>query len=317
MDFIAGGEIQHLSLLSIVQHSIAIPKSSPKTFFLITLLLILPLSLFILLDSSAIYYLVDKQYRGHSTTPSSQQIYFTVTILSQSIHLLLLFIFSLLSTAATVYTIASLYTFNVTTFSTTISALPRIFPRIFISFLWVFLLVFVINVVFYSVAIITMIAILETHHYFYLFTLFIVVLLFLVAHLWVTVVWQLTTTVSVSEPVYGREAMKKSWVLLKGKRWTALILVMGPVSVDLSRAFDRVVMYGGIIGIEMWVRVLVGVVLVLLMVVVNLLWLLVQSVFYYVCKSFHHESAEKNALQDVLQGYVRLDAKAGGDVLGG
>lgn len=76
-------------------------------------------------------------------------------------------------------------------------------------------------------------------------------------------------------------------------------------------------MYGGIIGIEMWVRVLVGVVLVLLMVVVNLLWLLVQSVFYYVCKSFHHESAEKNALQDVLQGYVRLDAKAGGDVLWG
>lgn len=76
-------------------------------------------------------------------------------------------------------------------------------------------------------------------------------------------------------------------------------------------------MYGGIIGIEMWVRVLVGVVLVLLMVVVNLLWLLVQGAFYYVCKSFHHENAEKNALQDVLQGYVRLDAKAGGDVLGG
>lgn len=36
--------------------------------------------------------------------------------------------------------------------------------------------------------------------------------------------------------------------------------------------------------------------------------------FYFVCKSFHHESVEKNALQDVLQGYVRPDAKAGGDV---
>ncbi|KAK1356247.1 hypothetical protein POM88_049503 [Heracleum sosnowskyi] len=39
-------------------------------------------------------------------------------------------------------------------------------------------------------------------------------------------------------------------------------------------------------------------------VIVNLIGLLVQSVFYYVCKSYHHEGVDKSALYDHLSGYL-------------
>lgn len=35
----------------------------------------------------------------------------------------------------------------------------------------------------------------------------------------------------------------------------------------------------------------------------NLAILLVQSEFYYVCKSYHHQGIDKNALYDHLGGY--------------
>lgn len=44
--------------------------------------------------------------------------------------------------------------------------------------------------------------------------------------------------------------------------------------------------------------------LVALLLLVNLVGLLVQSVFYYVCKSYHHQEIDKSALQDHLGGYL-------------
>ncbi|KAL4321768.1 hypothetical protein AHAS_Ahas14G0143500 [Arachis hypogaea] len=46
-----------------------------------------------------------------------------------------LFAFSLLSTAAAVFTVASLYTNKAVSFSSTISAIPKIFKRLFITYL--------------------------------------------------------------------------------------------------------------------------------------------------------------------------------------
>ncbi|URE09411.1 hypothetical protein MUK42_35932 [Musa troglodytarum] len=49
------------------------------------------------------------------------------------------------------------------------------------------------------------------------------------------------------------------------------------------------------------IKVLIGRALVAVLVVVSLL---VQSVFYYVCKSCHHEQIDKGALYDHLGGYL-------------
>ncbi|KAJ6417815.1 hypothetical protein OIU84_001239 [Salix udensis] len=88
--------------------------------------------------------------------------------------------------------------------------------------------------------------------------------LYLVVHVYITALWHLASVVSVLEPVYGLVAMKKSYELLKGK-----------------------------------IRVAVGA-----LVIVNLVGLLVQSVLYYVCKSYHHQGIDKTALHEHLGGYL-------------
>ena len=40
------------------------------------------------------------------------------------------------------------------------------------------------------------------------------------------------------------------------------------------------------------------------LVYVNLIGLLVQSMLYYVCKSYHHQSIDKSALSDHLEEYL-------------
>ncbi|XXG40537.1 hypothetical protein AAC387_Pa01g1227 [Persea americana] len=97
---------------------------------------------------------------------------------------------------------------------------------------------FVINILFYSIAIITIIAILETQYYFYLFALFVTVLWLLVAHPWVTAVWQLKTTVSVYIGA-GLWARSEEEELGAAKREEmdcvdSCVGVPSPVSVDLS-----------------------------------------------------------------------------------
>jgi hypothetical protein len=51
-------------------------------------------------------------------------------------------------------------------------------------------------------------------------------------------------------------------------------------------------------------RVLAGAVLVSVLVCVNLLGLLVQSVFYYACKAFHNQQIDRSALYEHLGGYL-------------
>ena len=67
------------------------------------------------------------------------------------------------------------------------------------------------------------------------------------------------------------------------------------------------VYFNGVHGGEdygVFTRIVVGGFLVGLLVIVNLVGLLVQSVFYYVCKSYHHQGIDKSALHDHLGGYL-------------
>lgn len=75
----------------------------------------------------------------------------------------------------------------------------------------------------------------------------------------------------------------------------------------ISGAFGAVVVRAGEedgIPASPMVRVWVGGALVAVLVVVNLVGLLVQSVFYYVCKSYHHQPIDKTALYEHLGGYL-------------
>ncbi|KAE8708520.1 putative Esterase D [Hibiscus syriacus] len=220
-------------------------------------------------------------------------------------NLIFLFGFFLLSTAAVVFTVASLYTSKAVSFSSTISAIPKVFKRLFITFGWIALLMFVYNGLMIAFLFMFFIVV-NTQNVVLSFLAFMVILvLFLGVHVYIMALWHLASVVSVLEPIYGLVAMKKSYELLKGRVNMACILVFGYLAICavISGTFGTVVVHGGERYGIFW-RILVGGFLVGVLVIVNLVGLLVQSVFYYVCKSYHHQGIDKSALHDHLGGYL-------------
>ncbi|KAG4114432.1 hypothetical protein ERO13_D12G046101v2 [Gossypium hirsutum] len=133
----------------------------------------------------------------------------------------------------------------------------------------------------------------------------VILVLFLGVHVYITALWHLASVVSVLEPIYGLAAMKKSYELLKGRINMAFILVLGYLAICgvIGGIFGSLVVHGGESYGVFW-RTVVGGFLVGVLVIVNLVGLLVQSLFYYVCKSYHHQGIDKSALQDHLGGYL-------------
>ena len=68
--------------------------------------------------------------------------------------------------------------------------------------------------------------------------------------------------------------------------------------------FRKLVVQGGRHGIGAGARAGYGVVMWVLLVGVILLGLVVQTVVYFVCKSYHHESIDKSSLADHLEVYL-------------
>lgn len=301
---LAPEELQFLSIPDILRESTSIPKQSPKTFYLITLTLIFPLSFAILAHSLFTHPLLN-QLNNPYADPSQNDHRWTLLLVFQFCYLIFLFAFSLLSTAAVVFTVASLYTSKPVSFSNTVSAIPKVFKRLFITFLWVSLLMVVYNFVFVAFLVLLVVAIDTQNGFLVLFSFAVLILLFLVVHIYITALWHLASVVSVLEPVYGFAAMKKSYELLKGKTRVASILVFVYLAICMviGGVFGVVVVHGGerygVFG-----RIVVGGFLVGVLVIVNLIGLLVQSVFYYVCKSYHHQGIDKSALHDHLGGYL-------------
>ncbi|XP_044494944.1 uncharacterized protein LOC123217925 [Mangifera indica] len=301
---LAPEELQFLTISDILRESISIPRRAPRAFYLITLTLIFPLSFAILAHSLFTHPILTRIEERPSYDPDTGH-QWTRLMIFQFCYLIFLFAFSLLSTAAVVFTVASLYTSKAVSFSNTISAIPKVFKRLFITFLWVTLLMVVYNAVFLGFLVVLIIAI-DTQNPFLVFiSIILIFVLFLGVHVYITALWHLASVVSVLEPVYGFAAMKKSYELLKGKTRMAGILVFGYLAIcaAIASTFGAVVVHGGEKH-GVFKRIVVGGFLVGVLVIVNLVGLLLQSVFYYVCKSYHHEGIDKSALHDHLGGYL-------------
>ncbi|XP_052201888.1 uncharacterized protein LOC127807810 [Diospyros lotus] len=294
-------ELQFLSTADILKESTSIPKRSPKTFYLITLTLVFPLSFAILAHALFTHPLLSQ-----ISTPSDQHAsQWTKLLLFQFCYLIFLFAFSLLSTAAVVFTVASLYTSKPVSFASTLSAIPSVFKRLFITYLWVSLTMIVYNVVFVAFLVLLLVAVDTQNPVLFFFAMIVIFLLYLVVHVYITALWHLASVVSVLEPLFGFAAMKKSYELLKGRTRMAAVLVFGYLAIcgTINGIFGAVVVHGGD-NYGLFTRIVVGGFLVGTLVIVNLVGLLVQSVFYYVCKSYHHQGIDKSALYDHLGGYL-------------
>ncbi|KAL8511938.1 hypothetical protein ACS0TY_018413 [Phlomoides rotata] len=224
---LAAEELLFLSITDIIKESIAIPKQSPKTFYLVTLTLIFPLS-FAILAHSLFTHPILSQLQSDPVAASSD---WSKLLIFQFFYLIFLFSFSLLSTAAVVFTVASLYTSKPVSFSSTISAIPSVFRRLFITFLWVSLTMVTYNIIFLGFLVLLIIAVDTQNVLLFLFSLVFVFLMFLVVHVYISALWHLASVVSVVEPVYGLAAMKKSYELLNGKTSMGFTMVFGYFSI--------------------------------------------------------------------------------------
>lgn len=288
-------ELQFLSITQILKEAISIPKQSPRTFTLLSLVLVLPLSLAILLHSLLTHSIT-------TTNPTSNRL--PVLLLYQLLYLLFLFTFSLLSTASAVFTVASLFAGRPASFSASLRALPPAFRRLFSTFLLVAAIILAYHLAL-LLSLLALLALARARSILFPVLLLAFVAVFLVVHVLVTALWHMASVVTVLEPLRGVAAVRKSRELLRGKTREAAGLVVAYLAACLviGVVFRAVVVRGGD-RYGLVVKVLVGGVLVAMLVVVNVVGLLVQSVFYYVCKSYHHEVIDKSALHEHLGGYL-------------
>ena len=311
---LASSDLAALGAAELVRASASIPRAAPRTFALLTACLVFPLSFAVLAHSLFTHPVVRRiQSAGSGARPAEWLELFAY----QFLYLIVLFTFSLLSTAAAVFTVASLYASKPASISASLSALPPILPRLLRTFLWVSLLMLAYHLVFALTVLLLIVVFIpngasESTPPSLSFVLFLVVVVFvfLGIHVYISALWHLASVISVLEPVCGLAAMAKSKQLLQGRTGIAATLVVSYFAVCgvTSLLFRAAVVKGrgeeGSFGLALPGRLLVGAVLVCVLVCVNLLGLLVQSVFYYACKAFHNQQIDRSALYEHLGGYL-------------
>ncbi|KAI3944220.1 hypothetical protein MKW98_016450 [Papaver atlanticum] len=227
--------------------------------------------------------------------------------------------FYLLSVSATTFTLASLYLSKPLSYSSILSAIPRILKRLGITILHALPLIFLHYTVYLAVltlfcTILTLIGrILKINH---VLALVIVIVFFVIYVSFIFVVhgrfiawWNFTNLVSVLEPnLYGSTAIKKSKQLLHEKKYITSFL-----------AFIYLFVVFEILGLAIWImskdmnmiaRVLICSLFVMTLAVVNFLGLTAQNLMYY-----QNQVADKGVLNESvleMQGFVGNDNRLEG-----
>ncbi|XP_010264907.1 PREDICTED: uncharacterized protein LOC104602788 [Nelumbo nucifera] len=308
-------ELQFLGFFGIYREAYKIISSWWTIFTKITLSLILPLSFIFLAHIQISEFLFAKILRNEDsldTTPVDSPRYnvildrlsseWTTYWLFKAAYFVFVLIFSLLSTSAVVYTVACVYTAKEITFRKIMSVVPKVWKRLMVTFLWNFIIVFAYNVVALLIFILTSIAVGPGAARTVVLLVFLAV--YLVGLVYITVVWHLASVVSVLEDSYGIQAMIKSKALIKGKMWvaSAFILLFNLAYLLIQIVFEKLVVHGWSMGVAS--RVGYGIVCVMLLFFLDLLGLVVQTVIYFVCKSYHHENIDQSCLADHLEVYL-------------
>ncbi|KAF5796270.1 hypothetical protein HanXRQr2_Chr08g0349481 [Helianthus annuus] len=308
-------ELQFLGLFGIFKESYKIIVSWRKIFAQITLTLILPLTFIFLAHIEISHSLFKdikhtefekeitrpgtKRYNNLSDTLSSEWITFW---LFKVAYFTVLLILSLLSTAAVVYTIASIYTGRELTFKKVMSVVPKVWKRLMVTFLCMFAAFFVYN--FFAASIIVICFVILPNSVVSAIILYVVLIVYLMGFVYMTVIWQLASVVSVLESSYGIKAMTKSMDLIKGNRVVAVaIFFLLNLSLGLIQfLFSLMVVHGS--SYQAWKRVGFGVLCFVLLLALFLFGLVIQTILYLVCKSYHHENIDKGDLSNHLESYL-------------
>ncbi|KAG6531593.1 uncharacterized protein LOC122052267 [Zingiber officinale] len=311
-------ELQFLGMFGIYQEAAKILAGWRRLFGQIAGALVLPLSFLFFAHIAISHHLfttIDRDEIDLDVSPpgSASESYalnrlasdWSSFLLFKGFYLLALLVLALLSTAAVVYSVASIYTARRDlTFRKVLAVVPRVWRRLMSTFLWAFLILFALH----SLAVAVFIAIIlgsgDESIAGPLLVIFVLIPLYVVALVYISVVWHLASVLSVLEDARGLEAMRRSRLLIKGKLLLACIIF-----VKLNLCFG-LVEWGFRLLLAKWssngagLSLLLSLVLLLLLGLVILFALAVQTVVYFVCKSYHHESIDKTSLADHLEAYM-------------
>ncbi|OUZ99444.1 hypothetical protein BVC80_1801g14 [Macleaya cordata] len=284
-------ELRSVGFFGIYKEAYKITVSRKKLFSQITLVLVLPLSILYLSQIQISNFIQTKTYRHHET---SRWIAYGIT---EAIYIIFLFIFSLLSTSVVSYTIACIYTSKeIMTFKKVISVVPRLCMRLMVTFLWCFFILTVHTGVALGLLIWFTIKMFgpegEGANKVLIFIICLSIPYF-IGLVFINVVWHLASVISVLEKNYGRKALKKSIKLIKGKILVscAIFTMLEICFSGILATFSVLVVYGYIIGTVG--RVGVGILCYLLLTIYFHFALIIQTVVYFVCKSYHQEDFNK------------------------
>ncbi|KAI3952430.1 hypothetical protein MKX01_005297 [Papaver californicum] len=288
-------EFQFMGIFKIYREAYKVTLSWKKIFSQIALALILPLAI-ILLSQIEI---------SHILLKNNTIVGFNLNTLLGAICWLFLAILSLLSTSGVVYTIACIYSSKgIITFKNVMNAVPKVWKRLMVTFLWFVLIEFIYNFIFVlTVVIINQIVSVRFPQDFGSFFIMIgIVAILLIPYsigaIYISLVWYLASVISILEDIRGIEAVKKGKDLLKGKIWVCFITIFPPQICNMGTvyAFSSLVVNGGSSG---YGRVSLGIFCLVLLVIFFHFGLVIQTIIYFVCKSYHKENID---LADHLDG---------------
>ncbi|KAH1065179.1 hypothetical protein J1N35_030166 [Gossypium stocksii] len=320
-------EMQFVGFFGIFKQSYKIISSCTELFAKITLALILPLSFIFLVhfEVSSLFSrnIILNKLELNQSPPGTAKFENLSHLLShETVYLWLFnaaystltFILSLLSVAAVVYTTACIYTARELTFKQVISVVPKVWKRLIVTFLCIFVATFVYFLVFFLILVacgaVSLVLIscgipVGQIQIMGVAVFVILIILFSVGSLYLITIWHLASIVTVLEEVYGFAAMVKSKNLIKGKIWLAISITF---ILDLAGglnviAFQRLVVGGASMGMAN--RFVYAIICLLLLSMMSLFRLVIETVIYFVCKSYHHENIDKTVLSDHLEVYLQ------------
>ncbi|KAK9713258.1 hypothetical protein RND81_06G015400 [Saponaria officinalis] len=313
-------ELQFLGFFAICKEAITITFCRFKIFMKLTLTLILPLSIVFLAHDGFSTFLSQTILKNEDTLEATQvgtptfndennkiSSEFATLWVIKLVYLTFSLVFSLLSTSAVVYTVACIYTGKEITYKKIMSVVPKVWKRVMVTFLWNFGIMFAYNMLFVLIIVIITIIFLNQYNQITLtgaLLTLITLILYLIGFVYMSVIWQIASVISVMEDTYGIQAMAKSQRLIKGKMGisVAIFLVFFLCLVGIQISFEKIqVTERSSIGI--FGRIGYGILSLVALTLLFLFGYVVQTIVYFVCKSYHHQNIDKSSLADHLEAY--------------
>jgi len=308
-------ELQFLGFFGIFKESFKLIFSRKKIFTQITLTLILPfcIAAFVQLKVFQLIANGTKRYNkklDHMDMNTFKYAKFMVVVSTEtSAYSLLIIVYfafgitlNLLSTSSVTYTIACIYTAKEITFRKIITISPKVWIRDFITFMYSFAIFFVYITVPGILLLGLAWFLLTTGTRKIMLAIFLpLVIVYVIGIIYMSLLYRLASVVSVLED-YEFQAIIKSYALMKGKIEVfvgffilrKLFFIATEVVPLINNKFlSEIVRNSGIQILCWWFQFLLDVFV-----------YVAYYVIYFVCKSYHHETIDRNSLADHLDGLL-------------